>query len=193
MKAKAPAVAEWLLTRIGVPRNESLMGDLVEEYHSGRSALWFWRQTAIAVAITVVRDIQNHKLLAVRAMATGWLLTLAWWQLLILAQPRPGVWGKHTLWGISSRLTILLCPALIGWVVARTHRAQQASMVLVYAASIGIWSIWHFIVNYERIAHSPAANQMDFEIKVICFVLAGTLVGGFLQRPRRHLQDSIAP
>ncbi len=59
MKSKLPALAEWLLTRFGIPQqNESLMGDLAEESRSGRSALWLWRETMVAIGTTVARDIR---------------------------------------------------------------------------------------------------------------------------------------
>jgi hypothetical protein len=75
MRSRMLALAESLLARFGIPQgNELLMGDVVEEYSSGRSALWLWRQTANAVASTVARDFRNHKLLVVRALATGWAL-----------------------------------------------------------------------------------------------------------------------
>lgn len=95
MRSGMLALAESLLKRFGIPqRNESLMGDLAEEYGSGRSVLWLWRQTANAIVSTVARDIQNHKLAALRAIATGWLLMVAWSQIIHLVEPRPGVWYK---------------------------------------------------------------------------------------------------
>ena len=45
MKAsEPPRVATWLLERLA-PRlkRESLLGDLIERYHHGRSAAWYWR------------------------------------------------------------------------------------------------------------------------------------------------------
>jgi uncharacterized membrane protein len=186
MKSKTPAVAEWLLKRFGIPqRNESLMGDLVEEYGAGRSALWFWRQTTVAIGTTVGRDIGNHKLLVLRAVATGWLLNVAWgkfWRLILLLTQPPGMWSQHTL-VIYQVLTVSLWPALVGWLVARTHRAQQAAMVLAYFASMVIWTAGFFAVNYAAIKSVP-----DVNIALAC-VLACTLIGGFLQKPREHAAE----
>ena len=38
-----PAFATWLLKR-AARGNEALVGDLLEEYRQGRSAVWYWRQ-----------------------------------------------------------------------------------------------------------------------------------------------------
>lgn len=53
MKRKQPpCVATWLLEHLAMgPRNESLAGDLLEEFSSGRTVGWYWRQTVSALAI----------------------------------------------------------------------------------------------------------------------------------------------
>jgi hypothetical protein len=43
---KPPRLANWLLNRFGgIRQNPPLAGDLLEEFRSGRSSAWFWRQT----------------------------------------------------------------------------------------------------------------------------------------------------
>ncbi len=37
-----PPIATWLLEHVGL-RNQSLAGDLLEEYRTGRSGAWYWR------------------------------------------------------------------------------------------------------------------------------------------------------
>jgi hypothetical protein len=181
------ALAESLLTRFGIPQgNESLVGDLVEEYGCGRSSVWLWRQTASAIALTVARDIRDHKLLAVRAIATGWVLQFAWLGFVRFAQPRAYVWheGPIVYWQLMFLSTFTTWPAFVGWVVGRTHLAQQAAMVLLYTASIVAWSIWYFSVHYVEIKHMPIPSQLSIDIQLDCAILVSTLVGGFLQRPR---------
>jgi signal peptidase I len=48
--AAPPALATWLLQHCGVGyRGECLAGDLIEEYHAGRSRAWYWRQVLLAI------------------------------------------------------------------------------------------------------------------------------------------------
>jgi hypothetical protein len=49
-----PRLAIWLLEKLGFARRKpAFIGDLLEEFHSGRSRAWYWRQTVIVIA----RDI----------------------------------------------------------------------------------------------------------------------------------------
>jgi len=50
--ATPPQIATWLLERLGPDyRNESLVGDLFEEYQQGRTRAWYWRQASVAICI----------------------------------------------------------------------------------------------------------------------------------------------
>ena len=72
-----------ILMRLG-PREEPLVGDLVEEYTTGRSRLWFWRQALAAVAAGAIRGIRDQPLRAVGAVAVGWAVLVT---------------GVGTVWG----------------------------------------------------------------------------------------------
>jgi hypothetical protein len=50
--AVPPRIATWLLERLGPGyRNESLVGDLFEEYQQGRSRAWYWQEVILAICI----------------------------------------------------------------------------------------------------------------------------------------------
>ena len=54
-----PALAMWLLRHLGSGYHaESLEGDLFEEYQRGRTRLWYWRQTCVAIVTARGRSIR---------------------------------------------------------------------------------------------------------------------------------------
>jgi len=59
------------MQRFGVP--ESLIGDLVERQRT-HSALWFCRQSVVAVLVTGGREIVEHKWFAMRTLVAGWIV-----------------------------------------------------------------------------------------------------------------------
>ena len=127
---RQPVLATWLLRHFGSARmNDPLMGDLMEERQSGRSWLWFWKQVLVAVLAGLSRDIWNHKLLAFRAIAVGWLFWAVWFGLEFLAAFLLGIRWPHGLVGW------ILGFVVSGWVVARLHRPYHGAMALVYMGS----------------------------------------------------------
>jgi hypothetical protein len=47
-----PKFALWLLKRWGSPyQGDALAGDLIEQYHEGRSRAWCWRQVVTAIVL----------------------------------------------------------------------------------------------------------------------------------------------
>jgi hypothetical protein len=56
-----PALAAWVLKHVVVGRpNEALAGDLLEEFRSGRSSVWYWRQVLIVMALQWSRELSTH-------------------------------------------------------------------------------------------------------------------------------------
>jgi hypothetical protein len=158
MNRKVPACATWLLERFGVKRqNEALIGDLAEEYQAGKSCMWYWWQTLVAIWVTAVRDVREHKLLALRAVATGWILAKAfiWLKDYVIFPFAP----CYDHWGPSFRLAvaqmlILAQWVLLGWLVARAHRSHAAALALM----VGVSRI--FVVILPDIYYSFAAPHI---------------------------------
>jgi hypothetical protein len=83
-----PRVASWLLQRFAFgPRRESLIGDIVEQYQQGRSAMWYRRQTLATVLIGAATFVRAHPRRALRALVLAvtvpWFLPTAGWLFLL--------------------------------------------------------------------------------------------------------------
>ena len=163
--SEPPHLSTWLLERFA-PRHkrESLMGDLREQYHEGRSAMWYRRQVFGTILAGVAADIIAHKLHAVRALAFCWLVTSLLSQFLGWLRPQLFVrWGT-SLWGESDLLRqfwawysvpffVLLCLGCFatGWMIARMHRRHSAGMVILCAVSLLLpaslwgWRTWRLL------------------------------------------------
>src|SRR5262249_12657046 len=75
MPTEPSRLATWLLQRFGSsPNNDSIIGDLNEQYRRGRSPFWYWRQVFVAIVVGTVSDVGRNKFLAARALLTGWSL-----------------------------------------------------------------------------------------------------------------------
>ena len=69
---KPPRAATWLLNRFGLARqNPPLVGDLLEEFRTGRSTGWYWRQTLVVVLAGLAGNARRFRRLLV-ARLIGW-------------------------------------------------------------------------------------------------------------------------
>ena len=58
-KRSPPAVATWLLTHFASAyQRDSLVGDLIEQYHQGRSRFWYWKQVAAALVVASAKVLR---------------------------------------------------------------------------------------------------------------------------------------
>lgn len=61
-----PKIAVWLVERFGSHyKNESLAGDLIEEFQQGESRWWVWRQVVIAIFVASLARFRRISLLPV--------------------------------------------------------------------------------------------------------------------------------
>jgi hypothetical protein len=138
--SSSDAIVVWIFDRLAL--DVALAGDLREEREQGRSMIWHWRQVLIAICIGISRPIFQHKVLALRALATGCAVNAAWlflWSnFLHLGLPvRPAL----SFESIASLAIILLTQVATGWVVARTHRPYAIPMVLVFVIWLVLWHL----------------------------------------------------
>ena len=184
------AIATWLFERLGL--DVALIGDLLEERERGRSAIWYWRQVLIAVWIGIWVAIREHKVLALRAVATGFAIEF----LFVFLWERLG--PELAMFSIMQWMTqvsiTLLTQVATGWVVARTHRAHQVPMVLVFLVCI-LFFYASYTFSSARILLVGSINNAEFRpylamyLVTIFLATVGILLGGiFGARPKRSEQ-----
>lgn len=150
-----PRAATWFLREYGPnPQDESIVGDLTEQYQRGRGRVWYWRQILAIVSVGLLQEVRRNK----RVVLTG-LLKIWCWSfgfhfpisfLLMVPYRRmhpfiPGMTahsfplltiqtGSTILWGPSliGMFLSLLILILTGHIAASSSRLQFRMIVLAY-------------------------------------------------------------
>jgi hypothetical protein len=153
-----------------------------------------------AIWIGVWSAIFSHKLLALRAVATGCATNYVFLFLLRkLLQPLQPLapMGSFRLW-IASLSFILVTQAVTGWVVARTHRSHPIPMVSVFATWSLVWGLVSTIdASYATMLLLDSLDQPRFRpylalylagnLLPVLAVVTGLLLGGIAgAHPRRQ-------
>ena len=100
-----PRFASWLLQRFAVgARHESLIGDIVEQYHGGRSAMWYRRQVLAAIRIGSTAFVWAHPRRVLRAC----------------------VLVATALWFIAAAISLLIFTSGQGWLATSIDMAVFA-------------------------------------------------------------------
>ena len=180
-----PVVATWLLERFCT--DVALAGDLVEQYHEGRSLGWYWKQAISAVGVYSVSQILEHKWLAARAIATGFVI----WYVL------NNMFLRNVLKPVMDTNTLRVAYIFIGytfwlangWIIARLHRPYSTAMVMAYV----LWAIVASVPPvYDAVSSigDPNARSLAWEIGARVATLFSLITGGVLSTYRdqaRHI------
>jgi hypothetical protein len=162
-----PRLATVLLCRLAEP-TETVLGDLVEQFQSGKSTLWYWRQVASVIMQKVVGDIRQSPVVVVLVMASGLILTVitpstitaiisfdrwlfvrgfGWFYL--NGYGLPASMATHPYWIFTAFYV------LFGWCVGWLAQRKQAAVVWLFAISI-------FISDSAFLSYHLASHSVDF-------------------------------
>jgi hypothetical protein len=180
------AIAAWLFDRLDL--DVALLGDLIEE-RERRSPVWYWRQVLFAVWIGIWSSIRDHKVLALRAVATGF--AMEYFFLFLWEFQGPDLPLISIVNWIANLSLVLLTQTATGWVVARTHRARRIAMVFAFLACFFLWDFSHklfwairMLVDWDRI--DPAVHPyVVYTFVYISLAVVSALFGGILAHPQK--------
>ena len=135
--AQPPVLANWLLDRLGyTSQNPALAGDLLEEFHSGRSIAWYWRQTLMVIATGIGKNafVQRRYLTACIAgfIAQAAVAFCDWW---IDAQHRAHSPGRFAVQILLAVLVIVVYAAWVKIQIASGPKLAELRLLLSAGAN----------------------------------------------------------
>ena len=166
-----PRFATWLLKLLGpISQNEFLTGDLVEEFQSRRSVLWYWRQVMVVIFVHAGTQFRSYKRQSCSAILAGLMSLFVCGALVDFLEKMlealsngglfigghvaslPYAWGAyyprshydsgHPYPFFFNFCAWLMCYAASGHIVRRLHGAHQASMLVAYLGSLLAWTFF---------------------------------------------------
>lgn len=209
--SQPPRVAAWLLDRLASgSKRESLIGDLAEQYHRGRSSSWYWRQVLVAVLMSTAADVGRHKLVAVRAIVVSWMFLIPWifftgwaygstrfWVTTTLLKGSAALQDFWVIYQVPLLFTWCLGSAVIGWIIARLDTNCRAGMLFVCALSQLPFSVqWGRSWPMWRLANAGLPFFVTFPVIVgaLCVAVVMPLclwLGGLAAGPPHQHRDLI--
>ena len=183
-----PLLATWLLERFCA--DVALAGDLVEQYREGRSLAWYWKQAIAAVSVYSVSQILEHKWLALRAIATGYVIWYVLNNMFLHGVLKP------VMDTVALRVAYICIGYLFwlanGWIIARLHRPYSTAMVMAYV----LWAIVASVPAVYAAVNAlgdPSGPSLAWEISARLATLLSIITGGVLSAYRdqaRHVPSS---
>ena len=140
-----PALANWLLAQFGSVE-DALVGDIYQEWSTGRSSAWFWHQALSAIACATVREIRYRPWRTCTVLLLGWSVAAAVFLAgdtiadglagQIWGWNRQAAYANHywTPFYVSASLVSFGGFGMSAWLVARLHR-KNPLMLLGYVAA----------------------------------------------------------
>jgi hypothetical protein len=182
-----PALASWLIERFCA--DPGLAGDLIEEYGRRQSVLWYWKQTIMAVGAYSTSQILEHKWLAVRAIATGYVIWYVFNATLLKGFVRPWL-DPDTTFEKAVYLALGYSIWMAnGWTIAKLHRPYSTAMVFAYV----LWSIVASVppvydILVSTVTGSTGGSALAQVLMMRTVTILALMLGGALAAYRDQLK-----
>jgi hypothetical protein len=161
-RTEPPPIPTWMLQHLTPgPRSQALAGDLLEEFRSGRSDGWYWRQALAACAISWLNNLRTRVPLLVFALL--WSMLAPAWKVFI-----DGIQGApifDRIWPLFGPVWVL--PAFAVWLLLNS--VFLCAGIFVFALSN---SSFGQVLRGKRLIHAFLLALLVFvPIYLITFVL----------------------
>jgi len=195
-----PKIASALLRYVG-GLDEGAVGDLVEEFQSGKSSAWYWRQAAGIVSAAVLREVRLHPTAVALCLLLGWFCA---WEVstTVVRLTIDAVWRSYSSWYFANGgfpppplapFTWILdfaipiaANAFGGFAAARVYRGHRPVMALMFAVLVVLGQIAIFVwmsTTFDTTtipAHyvfepTPPQNVASFAMPPLAALLGGML------------------
>jgi hypothetical protein len=182
-----PLLATWLLERFCA--DVALAGDLVEQYREGKSLAWYWKQAIAAVGVYSTSQIIEHKWLAVRAIATGYVIWYVLNNMFLHGVLKPLMATDD---GMALRVVYMSIGYAFwianGWIIARLHRPYSTAMVMAYV----LWAIVASVPPVYAAVNAigdPNGPSLTWEIGARLVTVLSLITGGVLSTYRDQVRQ----
>jgi hypothetical protein len=215
----APRAATWFLKRFSsYTEDESVLGDLSEQYQRGRGSIWYWRQVLSIVYMGLFREFRSDKRRFIGAFVSAWCV----WGVLqftagmilgmgyVLLHPAELLFGIEisgfpllTLhsgaeskfaaqWGfVLFALALNVLPLfLVGKYCARTIRIHPRTMLLAFITTYVVWDAGWMATNILVIAQH---QQIELGLVVIRDLVALPLIAVLIFLGGRRGLSPVSP
>jgi hypothetical protein len=144
-----PTLANWLLAHFGSVE-DALVGDIYQEWSTGRSGAWFWHQTLSAIVCGTVREIRCRPWRTCAALVLGWSAAAAFFLAGdTIADGLAGLiwgWSRQKAYADDHWAPFLVSASLVSfggfsmsaWLVTRLHRRNPAMLLGYVTATFGL-------------------------------------------------------
>lgn len=177
--------ATWLFVRFCPESNRAvLLGDLLEEFGTGRSSGWLWRQVLAAVMMTVATEIRQHghRVIGGVAFGIGVLLALQYVATFVV------LGASHVMPTEVLRISVLMgvrsfaAAAATGWILGRLDRQRAHLTVIVLVCCYCVVTIpWVYVVS-TTVDEQWSLAVLTVQASAIISTVGGLLISGMWPR-----------
>lgn len=202
---RPPVLAQTLLEWVD-PANDALHGDLLEEFASGRSRLWYWQQVFAAARVAMVRPVRAHGLSGLEPAMLGliMLFMLGFYVVFVvnvtdwlLRFEGVHVFSRMPAWLARWPVAAPALALLAGWVAGRVVSAggdHRLARIVGFGATTMLCAIAGLQAAEELSAPVLLLPQFYQQVGTTAAFIAGLLggVGAALMRKPRHAPLALA-